>query len=405
MSLSRCQAAPGRGSPLGPSVRPSHPSRSLWAAVRTHLCKLGGASILLVALGAGGCGAEDRTRTDRPEGLRADLLISESDPLPCEVDVVPTGVRFRSDPDLSIPDVTQALARLPDGRFLSTTEAPGTLAEWASDGSYVRSFGGFGDGPEEFGIIRAILVDPPLPLVVLHPPGVTRLGDHLEVVERRLIPPVTSNPTQALFHPDGHVTFIGFHPNSPYDTVHEVDPTGDHVRSFRRVDEAEMEWTGTALSTARFSGSETFWVGPFQRNAGEWILQRWSREGELLETVRRQAEWLESPRITNRGVGILPRYFVSAFGDGVLMVWSVNWDHRNSTPEEPLERQHWDFIDTNHGRILASVERDLRPGIGDHRLGGFFPNQGLGTVNEMRADGLRDIVVAEVRLSCADAYP
>ncbi len=283
-----------------------------------------GSTVLVSACVAGG----DSEGQRHPSDSWVDVVLSERDPLPCEVDVVPTGIRFQSDPDLATPDITQVLTRLPDGRFLSTTEAPGVVAEWNWQGEFLRTVGQYGEGPQEFGRIQAILSQPPHPVKVLHRPSVTILDDALEISARNLIPAITSSPTNVLLLGDGGFVIQGFHPEAPLHLLHVLDAQGNRIRSFRPVDEDEMAWTDTGMSTARFEGEESFWIGPTQRRSGEWHLEQWTPEGDLLRVVRRQAEWLESPQLRGGAASFYPRYSVTPYGPGILMVWMANWDHR-----------------------------------------------------------------------------
>lgn len=341
------------------------------------------------ALGAACGGGEDSRLQHPPSDSGVEIVLSETEQVACEVDVVPSGVRFQSDPDLAIPDITQVLTRLPDGRYLSTTEAPGVVAEWDSGGQFVRTFGQYGDGPEEFGLIQAILSQAPHPVRVLHRPSITTLDSAIEISSRDLVPAITSSPTNVLLLGDGGFVYQGFHPEAPIHLLHVLDAQGTRLRSFREVDEEEMGWTDTGMSTARFEGQDAFWVGPTQRTSGEWRLEQWTPDGEMLRVIRRQAEWLESPRLRGGPASFYPRYSVTPYGPGILMVWMANWDHRNSSPDQPLRRLHWDFIDVDRGTVLASQERDISPG-GPERMDRFFPNQRSGAFREIRDDGLHD---------------
>lgn len=169
------------------------------------------------------------------------------------------------------------------GRFFVTAgPAYNQLFLTDEEGSIVRQIGAIGQGPGEFTDARAVLETPSAFAVIDRRQGrLTTLDkESLEVI-RAIRMPVVGPAANPVIFDDGTLVVSEWPRASAAGPLHVTGPDGELLRSFGSVHE------GAFPQMLSRSGDAAFWA-TYVRG---YRLERWSKEGELLQVLERAPEW------------------------------------------------------------------------------------------------------------------
>jgi hypothetical protein len=184
-----------------------------------------------------------------------------------------------------------AIARLADGRYVLSAEGENDLIKvFASDGTFLQSVGGRGQGPGEFGYIRFLKPSGnDLHVIDLSPRRQTVFSAGFDVL--RTNPYQLSPGWDALVVSDS-LTVVNayvYRGDRAGYLLHAINRRGDTTRSFAMIP------GGVARGA---SGRSYFRNLCVSSSGGIWALYRtryrfeeWSLDGELLRTFIRSAPW------------------------------------------------------------------------------------------------------------------
>lgn len=298
------------------------------------------------------------------------LDLNEISGYPCELIAVPTGIALRPSVDGAHPDpevgpLTQ-IAKDSRGRFFTTARRDRRILVWSADGTFLRTIGKEGAGPGEFaGRVRALFVDAGDSLHALDASGRWIVFDP----EQRFVR-MFSTGARGLrsSHLAGDGTIVQTGPMAGAERgklVHVLGPDGRMQRSFG-VPRAGRARDATEMRPSAVGTQGDVWIAPAPGSGEGYVIERWSRDGRLLQLIRRDVPWLPLTGYSDE-----PRApdfkFLHVDGDGLLWVGVVVKDERwsESRPgEHPDAREaeqadiRIEVIDPRAGRVLASVRYD-----------------------------------------------
>lgn len=327
-------------------------------------------------------------------------LSLQADEGPCLLEVHLTGVELTSDRAGTVPDVGTHLVRAGDGRFFTSTNDPGIVAVWSSEGEFLASVGNPGPGPEEFGTVRALSVDSQDRVHVLHS------NTRWSLITSDLgVEPVATQP--GLMHAssgnaalvgDSMVVVAGHDPGAPELQLHTVHAEEGTVASYRRLSMEYRAWMSLHPSVRWFREPGVVWTGPWQSSPHAYTLEQWSTDGELLQTVTREAEWLQEEPVGEDGTGPVraTAFDLQRFSDGLAYV-----SMRIPDPDEVHQdgrTLRFDLIDLVSGEVLASGRRRGSQAGEPTVLTSVFPGSGLGYRMEYDDAGLATAHILELEL-------
>lgn len=167
------------------------------------------------------------------------------------------------------------------GRFFVTSGAGyNQLFLTDEEGSIVRQIGVIGQGPGEFMDPRFVLETPSAFAVFDRRQGrVTKLDKGTLDVLRTIRMPIVATAANPVMFDDG--AFVVSEPSSASGPLHVVGPDGELLRSFGSLHE------GMFPQTLARAGDAGFWA----TYARGYRLERWSKEGQLLQVLKRAPEW------------------------------------------------------------------------------------------------------------------
>ena len=218
-------------------------------------------------------------------------------------------------------------------------------------GSIVSRVGRDGEGPGEY--MHPSHVHE-LPAAYLVYDGrlrrVTRLSKpDLEVLDTTPFPAI-GGPVQPIVFEDGSYLFSGS--SSTREGVgqffHLVDPSGTPVRSFGEPDGVLRPRSLDRPLVLALSHDATFWAG----YPGEYRIERWDREGNLLEVYLREADWFSDDPEDDRRRATLPQTRLSGlFEDEEGLLW-VHVTSRRFIPREGGTALRIDPSPATNGSII-----------------------------------------------------
>jgi hypothetical protein len=324
------------------------------------------------------------------------VVLRDPEQFPCSLSISPTGVEIRSDMAATTPDVGRHLTRDARGRYWAASSPAGQLHSWWPDGQYAVTLGSFGDGPEELRLVAGIIPGVDDRVHIFHRPGHWSIVREDEIIEKRTFPALRLGSANTLLTADGGLVVTGFLSEAREYSIHRIGADGNRIKSFRRWDEDEAEYLDEPMRTARLQEDGTFWAGPRQSQPGSYVIEKWTEDGEHVQTIRREADWLNYKPV-REGILGLPGLFITAFSRDVVMVWASV--PPGATGGDGRRIDHWfDFIDVSTPRILESVRRDVYWGPRKHPLNGYFSLSGQGFIMYSDESLLRHAQIVNVKL-------
>lgn len=288
----------------------------------------------------------------------------------------PTGVRFEAVLDGSRPDPGRRWVMDGRGRFYSAN-ADGfqsIISVWDSQGNYLTSFGGEGDGPGEFSSLGALSlhVDSEDQLHVRDGGNTwSVLSAGHELLRRRSISPGTflQDNRNAVLDGDGLLT--SNHTSTDRNSYfHVLDADGALTRSFGPVSEEHArDRTWPIDRTIAYAGGDSFWAGPIPKRgeAGYYEVEEWGTDGTLKRILRRSASWFvpDNTRIPTNGVlqfhvdaeaGLLYVVFSRLTSEGERLMTKAVAENRRFPREFRYTETEAvvEMIDTRSGELLAT---------------------------------------------------
>ncbi len=286
--------------------------------------------------------------------------VSESEPLPCAVEVHDGAVRLRSDSS-AVPDPGNRSARDSYGRFFTTTFVQGQIAVWGDNGRFLGAIGRRGDGPGEFRGISALWVDPTDTVHVRDRNGWSVI-DPAGRFQRRI-----SGVTLGVFAEETRFVRGGIHilasnlaGNDSY-YFHIVDRDGTPLKSFGAVPAADRSAASADRNSRMiaYEGDSTFWAGPVRDAEDGYTVEQWSITGRHIQTIQINTPWYGAKPLFDRhrlGAKVTSLHVDST---GVLLVYvhvpNKNYRERFGAGRDPnLWDVHYNVIDTRTATMLAA---------------------------------------------------
>jgi len=258
----------------------------------------------------------------------------------------------------AIGDAIARASRLRDGRFLASSHGDrGEVAVFDSTGRYLYRFGRLGQGPGEFQVPAFHWLDPTFDtLVVVDPWGgrLTKLSANgQETFGTHSFP--LFNVSGLLFRDDG--TMIVSSPRPTMDAIvqplHLISKEGTILQSFGSNQPMVYTNRATSLLSRRvaLSGPEHLWVA----HSREYTIERWSVEGELIESFSPELEWFP-PEAGQRGFPRAPyddppsNKITGVWEDEEGRLWVVvcvptrDWRKQFQPVDDPTARRPYELI-------------------------------------------------------------
>jgi hypothetical protein len=287
------------------------------------------------------------------------------------------------------------------GNFF-VSAAGGTFVVFDSTGAYVREAGRLGDGPGEFGRgSTEIFTVSPDTIIVLAGQQVLNLNRRWEERSRFSQPALTRLMARSIAAlPDGSIIYTGNEParnrlqtgpDTNRQLLHVFSPNGEAVSRIAGMDvSGDFCLSCEVLVLSRATAPGEFW----SLRADEYLLQRWRKDGTLLETIAVSGSpwftrWIA---MTSNPPAMQPRWapamLLNTRKDGLLVVGSYgpSADYpaalARAVPPPPRDRMAYmaqvalrqasafDIVDPGRG-VLAStvIERmDIRPISPDYAI-------------------------------------
>lgn len=233
---------------------------------------------------------------------------------PCRLVFRRTGVRLTASPDGSRPDPGRLVVKDGRGRYYSTN-ADGwesTISVWSTDGAYLTSFGGAGEGPGEFrDESLALFVDAGDSLHVLDSRDwsvFTPEHEFARQVPARQMGSANLLDEQETFflYYDGRILASSPHPSTDSSYFRIVNRDGSLDRTFGTSDEGTGAGGhyGHDRAMAYSAGYKYFWAAPSLEGADEYVLEEWdvtgaeglpaeARRPGIVRSLRRHQPWFK----------------------------------------------------------------------------------------------------------------
>jgi len=340
--------------------------------------------------------------SERADVTPTELRLTQTGDFPCELVIVPTGVRLKGD-GRDVPDPHRVNVRDTRGFFYTGTFTRDQYAVWSSRGEHIRTVGRRGSGPGEFTQIMSIFLDPADTVHVRDRNGWSVLDSSGHFVRR------LSNQNLALV-PE-HIRFVGAReilvsgslrrPEAFY--FHIVDTDGGRVRSFGPVQPEDQARVAGGLyeRATTWDGDSTIWAAAARGSLDGYTAEQWTLSGSNVRRILRETSWFPDPG-NEQDINVLPvADYVHVDSSGLVLVYLGIPTPRLQRDAPPnADRSGWwegryEVIEPGGGQVLASgtlpyVDRPF-----------FYPLSRVGyrAVNEPSGDVVHEIV--EFRLRAA----
>ena len=364
--------------------------------------------IMLLLLLVAGCGGSDGSADPGGEDHPG------QDPAaPCILELVDTGVRLDPDPEGRFPDPVRGVAMDGDGRFLTLTSTPGTLALWGAEGGFQAVVGRPGDGPQEFGLISAVLAGLSGTFHVIHDDRWSMVTPSLEVIPVTRSPLLFSERSQgvAVAH-GGRLLVPGWEPGGPVAML--LGTNGEVEREFGKLPASSPPLL-LPPGLAHWPGESTFVAGPILWTDSSYVLERWSLDGELVDRWERTAEWIGVEVGAGADVPIVGR--IGLHLPGIIHLSAslpnpalrVGAEGMEGSPRWP----RFELLESETGSLLASGWYGFS-GSTVGEMWGRIPGSGLTYRIVTTSDGLERLEILRMELrdrprseagECADGHP
>lgn len=283
--------------------------------------------LLTLLLALLGCGGDSRADAETAGQAAGD---GEAFKTPLREAVLePTGVVIRSDLEGTVPDPVQGPAVLDrHGRLYIRSHEPGVLVRWTATGEYDGAMSSHGEGPGELGPIQMLQMRPEGDTVhVIHRVGrwsrLTPDGTVEQIALSDAIAGATLSGMEVL--PDGRILLPLFDPVREAHGVGVVGRNGD-LDSFLQASPTDDEVWGRGVGVA-LAGNGDVWVGPVEVGEDFYALERWTLEGDVVDRVEREIDWIPHGVVGGEEMGLTMR--VRRHADRMLHV-SARVPHPNA---------------------------------------------------------------------------
>jgi hypothetical protein len=223
----------------------------------------------------------------------------------CRIQVALSVTLERTQGDNEIARAPRSIVLDRRGNIIVARGSEGTPLVFDKAGRFLRAVGRKGDGPGEFREAE---------LVVLGP------ADSIFVIDRRLhrlsvlapdwqfvrSAPFVDGALAAAWTPSGLVTSAEVRDRARFGKpLHLMDPFGNYLRSFGETGDAIIP--GRTLPLSRLVASSL--SGDIWSSAAthQYLLERWSADGQRLLAVRREAPWFSRAPADARLLGFTPK--------------------------------------------------------------------------------------------------
>jgi hypothetical protein len=265
-----------------------------------------------------------------------------------------------------------------DGRFLVVAgPIEDELFQTDLDGSIVRRVGRAGEGPGEYKHPTHVHELPSAYLVYdSRLRRVTRLSKtNLEVLATTRLP-VIGGPVRPIVFEDGSYLFAGS--SSTRGGVghffHLVDSSGDAVRSFGEPDGVLRPRSLEYPMVLALSRDGSFWAG----YRGDYRIERWDREGNLLEVFLREANWFSyDPDNDERRATVPQARLTGLFEDEDGLLW-VHVTSRRFIPREQGTGLRSDPDPATRGSIIEVLDPKAGTLVASSRVDGWRAFSAIG---------------------------
>lgn len=361
--------------------------------------------LLLLGTGCGGSGGSAGPGSaDHP---------GQDPAAPCILDLVDTGVRLDPDPEGRFPDPVRGVAMDGDGRFLTLTSTPGTLALWGAEGGFQAVVGRPGDGPQEFGLISAVLLGPSGTFHVIHDDRWSMVTPSMEVVPVTRSPLLFSERSQGVAVALGDRLLVpGWEPGGPVAML--LGTNGEVEREFGTLPAPSLPLL-LPPGLAHWPGESTFVAGPLLWTDSSYVLERWSLDGELVDRWERTAQWIETdvgagtdvPAVGRIGLHLPGIIHLSASVPNPAL--RVGAEGMEGSPRWP----RFELIESETGSLLAGGWYGFS-GSTVGEMWGRIPGSGLTYRIVTTSGGLERLEILSMELrahpgsqagECADGHP
>jgi hypothetical protein len=314
-----------------------------------------------------GCNSsEDSEHTQLGERSGGSITI-RGDRAPCSLVVVPNGTRIPRIGDDDAPDVGLAIARDSRGYYYTSSLAGGTYHVWDPAGVLVRSVGRSGSGPGELGSGQFQIYVTSDDSIHVRDGRAWSVFDSAGSFIRRMSPQHmgAARKVTHFVASDRVLTTSSVARGQSEGYFHVSSTKGELVATFGQLSPKHLsQFRQNALHrVSAYAGDSTFWVAP-PDNEPMYRLERWSLDGELLQTVTRDVEWFRS---TGPEADVRPSlHGLHVDGDGLLYAYLTvpnSSFHRRGSQGLPTPEMidfYYDVIDPRSETLLASGRTDGR---------------------------------------------
>ncbi|HKS07652.1 MAG TPA: hypothetical protein VJR92_15225 [Gemmatimonadaceae bacterium] len=343
------------------------------------------------------------------------ITLTETTRFPCTLQFVNTAIALRADPGGSVEEIGSTVARGPDGRFYTSMSRAGSISVWKPDGTWLRNFGTYGQGPGELARgTHNILFDKA---------GRLYVGDNnrrwtifsptYEFV--RTVPGGamgTGALGSAALLDDGNLV-SSFKAAGGAFHIYDVTQTTATVPPVVRSMGPALQMGGQRISHA---GGNTFWTAPPDGEGLGYVLEQWRTDGTLVRTIRRAVPWMRSGDAAKLGSPLPPPEIEGLHDDGTGIVYVTlmvpNKTFLDITPEQRRDRSpdgamnksidiYIEAIDVNAGVVLGAIG-PIHPAEATKLIPlGYLRASRLAYRREEDADGFPIMRIVEAQLTSA----
>ena len=349
----------------------------------------------------------------RPVTAGEVVTLRDADSRGCTLAFPPTGVRLLPANDGSRPDPGLRLVMDGTGRFYTANARgyPGTIAVWGPDGAFLRTIGREGQGPGELSARGAVsmFVDAKDNLHVRDgSPGWSTFDPAGKFVKRVSSQELGGFAGTTAVLDDGTVLTGATVPSGAGYYFHLADLSGKPIRSFGPVSSGAGERNPREERSVAYAGGTEFWATPAEGDPRGYVLERWSTDGKLLQTIRRDVPWFRVSGGASRNREDPPQPQVSALhldDSGLLIAIATAPNAKWRYIADLAERRRvgdefidvWiDAIDTRSAALLSSERFTVAQARQHFR--DFVPRRGLVYHVGETADGLPLIELRRIEL-------
>jgi hypothetical protein len=237
------------------------------------------ACTLLVGVGTAPASAQERI-----------VQLADPECTECGLSLVPLATLGATEGPAMLETVAMRIRRDSRGRFVLSDDLTSTVKVFESDGTFVGSVGGWGEGPGEFLAISAVSVSPGDSLYVFDPAQgrMSVFAPDLSLARVQAVP-MPASYDAALVEAGWIVNANNRAPNNVGYPLHIIRPDGT-VSSFgSRTGLYRPDVPYAMRRVVARAGPDEVWSGWLN----QYAIERWDAEGVLKEVLTREADWFE----------------------------------------------------------------------------------------------------------------